>query len=107
MSLSLLYYKCHEINPNHGGSYICSPDWVKKVTINPINIKNKKCFQYPITVALNHEEIKKIPQRITKIKAFINKYDCKGINFKSGKDDWKKFEKNNRIIALNVCYAKK
>ena len=25
----LLYYKCHEINPNHGGSYICSADWIK------------------------------------------------------------------------------
>ena len=26
----LLYYKCHEINPNCGGSYIDSPDWEKK-----------------------------------------------------------------------------
>ena len=25
----LLYYKCHKLNPNHGGSYIDSPDWVK------------------------------------------------------------------------------
>ena len=22
----LLYYKCHKVNPNHGGSYIDSPD---------------------------------------------------------------------------------
>ena len=25
----LLYYKCHKINPNHGRSYIDSPDWIK------------------------------------------------------------------------------
>ena len=56
---------------------------------------------------LNYEEIKKDPQRITKIKPFINKYHCEGIKFPSEKDDWKKFEKNNVTIALNVLYAKK
>ena len=37
----LLYYKCHKINPNIGGSYIHSPDWIKnkKAAIDPINIK--------------------------------------------------------------------
>ena len=24
--VNLLYYKCHKVNPNHGGSYIDSPD---------------------------------------------------------------------------------
>ena len=75
-------YKCHKINLNRGGSYINSPDWIKKkAIINPINKKDNKCFQYAITVALNYEEIKKDPQRITKIKPFINKYNWKGINF--------------------------
>ena len=55
----------------------------------------------------NHEEIKKVWQRITKIKTFINKYNCKGINFLSEEDDWKNFEKDNQIIALNVLYIKK
>ena len=34
-----LCYKCHKINPNCGGSYIDSLDWIKnrKATINPIN----------------------------------------------------------------------
>ena len=45
----------------------------KKATINPINKKDNKCFQYVVTVALNHEEIIRDPQRITKIKPFINK----------------------------------
>ena len=56
---------------------------------------------------LNHEEIKKDPQRITKIKTFINKYNREGINVASKKDDWRKFEKNNLTIALTVLYVKK
>ena len=39
----------------------------KKTTINPINKKDNKCFQYAVTVALNHKEIKKNPQRIKKL----------------------------------------
>ena len=33
----LLYYKCRKLNPNCGGSYIDSPDWIKnkKAAINP------------------------------------------------------------------------
>ena len=30
--VQLLYYKCHKINPNHGGSYTDYPDWIKKTT---------------------------------------------------------------------------
>ena len=58
----LLYYKCHNINPNCNRSYIDSPDWIKtkKTTINPIN-KKDKCFQYTVTVVLNYEEMKKDP----------------------------------------------
>ena len=26
--IHLLNYKCHKINPNRGGSYIDSPDWI-------------------------------------------------------------------------------
>ena len=69
--VKLLYYKCRKMNPNRGGSYIDSPHWIKnkKATINPIEKKkDKKCFQYAVTVALNYEEIKNVPQRITKIK---------------------------------------
>ena len=57
--VQLLYYKCHRINPNCGGSYIDSSGWIKnkKATINPINKKDNKCFQYAVTVASNHKEI--------------------------------------------------
>ena len=73
----LQYYKCHKINTNRGGS--------KKATV---------------TVALYHEKIRKNPERITRIKPFINKY-------KSEKEDWKRFENNNVTIVLNVLHAKK
>ena len=65
-----MYYRYHKINFNRGGSYVDSPDWIKnkKAAIKPINKKDSKCFQHAVTVALNHEEIKKDPQRITKIK---------------------------------------
>ena len=49
----LLYYKYHKINLNRGGSYIDSPDWIKnkKATKNPVNKKDKNCFQFAVTVA--------------------------------------------------------
>ena len=104
----LFYYKCLKINLNRGGSYIDSSDWIKsiKTTVNPIN-KKDKWFPYSVTVALNHEEIKKDLQKRTKIEPFINKYNWAGINFLSEKDDWKNLEKNNVTIALNILSAKK
>ena len=51
----------------------------------PLIKKDNKCFQYAITVTLDHEEIKKDLQRLTKIKPFANKYNWKGVNFPSKK----------------------
>ena len=106
--VQLLYYKCHKINPNRGRSHIDSSDWIKskKVRINPINKKDNQCFQYAVTFALNHEEIRKDAKSIKKVRPFINKCNCEGINFPSENDDWKTFEKNNIKSALNVLYAK-
>ena len=71
------------INLCGGGSYIDPPDWIKnkKATINPINKKDNKCFQYFVTTVLNHEKIKKDPQRTAKIKPFISKNKWEGINY--------------------------
>ena len=49
---------------------------------------------------------KKKIQRISKIKPFINKYNWKELNYPSGEDYWKKFEKSNPTIALNALYVK-
>ena len=72
--------------------------------INPKN-KDDKCFEYAITVALNHEQIKKDPQRITKIKPFIDQYNWKERDFPSNKKDSKKFESNDKSIVLNILYV--
>ena len=32
--VQLLYYKCHKINLNCGGSYMDSPDWIKNKKSN-------------------------------------------------------------------------
>ena len=90
--LQILYYKCHRINPHRCESNIDSPDWIKtkKAAINPINKKGNKCLQHAVTVAVNHEKIGKNPERISKIKTFIDKYNWEGINFLSEEDDLKK-----------------
>ena len=60
----------------------------------------KKTNAFNTPVLLKYIEIKKSPQIRSKNKLFINKYNWEGINFPSEKDDWKKLEKNNVIIAL-------
>ena len=66
----LLYFKCRKVNSNLGESYIDSPDWIKKINHNKTDYK---CFQYAATFALNHKEIGKDSERITKIKPYGNK----------------------------------
>ena len=100
-----LYYKLHKISLNRGASYKDSPKWLKnkKTTINPKN-NDDKCFQYAINVALNYEQIKKCPQRVSNIKPFFDQYNWKEIDFPSLKKDWKVFEKSNKIVTLNILY---
>ena len=78
VSVQLVRYKCHKANFRRGGSYIDSPDLIrkKKATINPKN-KNGKCFQYVVTIPLNYKEVKWNPERFTNIKPFINNYNYK------------------------------
>ena len=103
--VNFLYYDFNEISLNRGGSYIDSPKWLKdqKSTINPKN-NYDKCFQYAVTLALNLDNIDNHPERISKIKPFIDQYNWKDINFPSTSKDRKKFELNNEI-ALNILYV--
>ena len=68
-------------------------------------MNNDNCFQYGTPVALNHKDIGRDPQKISKIKPFITKYNWDGIEFPAGPKDWKKLEQNNKIIALNILYV--
>ena len=103
---NLLYYDFNKISLNRGGSYIESAKWIKdkKSTINPKN-NDYKCFQYDVTVALNHDKINKHSQRVSKIKPLIDQYNWNDIDFPSTSKDWKKFELNNESKALNILYV--
>ena len=101
-----IYCHLQKIGLRRGGSYIDSPEWLKnkKATINPKN-NDDNCFQYALTIALNHKQIKSHPERISKIKPFIDQYNWKERNFPSHSKDWKKFEQNNKTIALNILFV--
>ena len=75
-------YDFDKTSINRGGSYIDSPKWLKdkKSTIYPKN-NDDKCFQYAVTLALNLDKIKKDPQRVSKIKPFIEKYNWERYRF--------------------------
>ena len=88
------------------GSYIDSPEGLenKKATINPKNNDNS-CFQYALTVTLNNQNIESNPQRISKIKPFIDQYSWKEIDVPSHSKGWKKFQQSYKTIALNILFV--
>ena len=100
--VNFLYYDFNRISLNRGGSYTDSPKWLKDKN-STINLKNNddKCFQYAVTLALNLDNIDNHPERISKIKPFIDQYNWKDIDFPSTSKDWRKLELNNEI-ALNI-----
>ena len=99
-------YSFHKIILKRGKSYIKSPEWVinKRATINPKN-KDNKYFQGSIVAALNHQIIESHPEIISSIKPFIDQYNWEGIEFPAVIKDWKKFEQNNKTIALHIFFV--
>ena len=97
--VDLLEYNIHKISLNRGSSYIESPEWLKnkKVTINPKNTKDNKCFQYAIIAALNYLNINHNTERISKLKTFINNYNWDNIDFPAGHKD---ILRSRKIIAI-------
>ena len=77
----------------------------KKVTINPQNYDDNNCFQYAIIAVLNHKRIKNHPERISNLMPFIDQYKWKEIEFPSHSKEWKRFEQNNKTIALNILFV--
>ena len=104
--VELMNYDINKITINRGGSYIKSPTWLKskECTINPQNKYDNNCFQYALTDTLNYEKINNHPAKLSKIRPFIDQYNRSEINFPSNQKDWKKFESNNKSIALNILY---
>ena len=67
-------------------------------------INNDNSFQNALDDALNYEIIETHPQRISKLKPYINKYNWEGIKFPAGPEEWIEFERNNNAIALNILF---
>ena len=49
---------------------------------------------------------KLIPERVSYIKLFLNKYNWEGINYSSKLHDCKRLEINNLTTVPNILYAK-
>ena len=60
----------------------------KEVIIN----NNNNDFQNALDDTLNYQTIEKTPQRVSRLKPYINKYNREGINFPAGSKEWQKFE---------------
>ena len=77
--------------------------WLRSKKEAIINSDNDS--QNALDDALNYQNIERDPQRISKLKPYINKYNWEGIEFPAGPKDWKKFERNNKTIALNILFV--
>ena len=59
---------------------------------NNNNNNNNNNFRNALDDALNYAAIESYPQRITKLKLYINNYKWKGREFPAGSKEWQKFE---------------
>ena len=68
-------------------------------------INDDNDFQYAFNDALNYQNIKGNPQRISEIRPYNSKYNWEGVHFPAGSKDWEKFEQNNKTIVLNILFV--
>ena len=85
-------------------SELNSLGWLRGKTEAIINGDND--FKNALNDALSYQTIETHPERISKLKPYINIYNWEGIEFPAGPKDWIKFERNNKTIALNLLYIK-
>ena len=81
-------------------SELYSSQWLRSKKETIINGDNN--FQNALDDTLNYQNNERDPQKISKLKPYINKYNQEGKEFPAGPKDWKKFERNNETIALNI-----
>ena len=67
-------------------------------------INNDNSFQNALNDTLNYQTTETNPERISKLKPYINRYNWEGIEFPAGPKDWKKFERNNKANVLNTLF---
>ena len=80
----------------------------EKIIINNNNNNNNyyNDFRNALDDALNYQTIESNPQRILKLKPYINKHNWKGIGFPAGSKERQKFQQKNKTTALNILHVK-
>ena len=68
---------------------------------NNNNYNNNNNFKNASDDVLNYQTIETHPERISKLKLYINKHNWEGIDYPAGSKEWQTFVKNNETIALN------
>ena len=67
-------------------------------------INNDNSFQNALDDELHYQTIKTNPERRSKLKPYINKYNWEGIESLAGPKEWKKYEGNNKTIAVDILF---
>ena len=103
-SVEELSIRFHKIDLRRGSSYVPIPDWLeaKKATINPKNKNDNFCFAYAAAIAIYHKNLNRISNKLIE---YVEKLDWNGIDFPASTPDYKRFEKNNEDIALDILYV--
>ena len=108
-SIDRFDHKLHKIKLRRGGSYIESPRWIrnKRATINPKNVDDDDddddCFEHSLIAALNYQNIKNHPERISNLKPFINDYNWeRGYIFHHTKTVKKKVRNQKILCELTI-----
>ena len=83
-------------------SELYSSQWLRSKKEAIINGDNN--FQNALDDTLNYQNNERDPQKISKLEPYINKYNWEGKEFPAGPKDWKKFERNNKTIVLNMLF---
>ena len=74
--------------------------------ISPQN-KDEKPFKWAVITALNHKEIRKDDQCISRLRPYEKQYNCKGLQFPVSIKKINKFEKSNSDIEVNMLFSNK
>ena len=103
--INKIYLKLHKLEDPGARSYIITPKFLynKKCTITSKNIYDNMYFLWCVTTAIYRHLLGKTPGYIGKrIKELSKSINTNGISFPPQRDDYDRFEKNNKHIALAV-----
>ena len=97
----------HKLDLSRTGTYIPSPKWLldKKATVDPNNPNDNYCFAYAATITIYHKELGSRFDRISsKLIEYTSKFDWNGIKFPASSPNYKRFERYNDKVALNIFF---